>query len=84
MEKLTWKNGHECHYGDTTVVIDKNYDLQSDYDNPRTHKAMYRDGRVIRVIIDHNATGANTPGTGNTIVRSIPRGWTAGCRNFAD
>lgn len=83
MKKLTWKNGYECHYGETTVVINHDYDLKTDYDYTRTHKAVCRDGRVIRVIIDHNATGTATTGTGDTVVRSIPRGWTAGNRRFA-
>jgi len=84
MKKLTWKNGHECHYGDTTVCIDSDIDLDVDYDNPRTHKAIYYSGRVIRVIIDHNATGTATTGTGDTVVRSVPRGWTVGNRDFAE
>ena len=83
MSKLTWTNGYECHYGDTTVCISKDVDLKDDYDNPRTHKAIYRDGRTIRVIIDHDATGTNTMGTGDTVVRSIPRGWTVGDRTCA-
>ena len=83
MERLTWQNGHECHYGDTTVVISKNVDLNDDYNWPRTHQAITREGRSIRIIIDHDATGTNTPGTGDTVVRSIPRGWTVGDRDFA-
>jgi hypothetical protein len=81
--KLNWNNGWECHYGDATVVIDRDYDLKADYDYPRTHKALYRDGRSIRVVIDHDATGTNTSGTGDTVVRSVPRGWTAGDRRYA-
>lgn len=81
--KLTWSNGWECHYGDTTVVIDHDYDLKADYDYPRTHKAITSDGRSIRVVIDHDATGTATTGTGDTVVRSVPRGWTAGDRRYA-
>jgi hypothetical protein len=35
------------------------------------------------VIIDHDATGTNTMGTGDTVVRSIPSGWTVGDRTCA-
>jgi len=83
MEKLTWKNGEECRYGNTTVVISKNFDLKDDYDSTRTHKAIYRDGRPVRVIVNHDATGTATSGTGDTVVRSVPRGWTVGDRDFA-
>ena len=83
MKKLSWKNGNECHYGETTVVISNNVDLKTDYDYPRSHIAMHRSGKTIRVIIDHDATGTATTGTGDTVGRSIPRGWAAGSRQFA-
>jgi hypothetical protein len=84
MKKLTWKNGEEVHYGKMTAVIDREICIRGDYDNPRTHKALTVNGKIVRVIIDHNATGTATAGTGDTVVRSVPRGWRSGDRTFAD
>lgn len=84
MNKLTWQNGEEVSYGEGSVVIDRDFDLKEDYDNPRSHKAIRKSGKTLRVIIDHNATGTATTGTGDTVARSIPRGWRAGDRSFAE
>lgn len=76
---------YACDYSSRNdiVYLDRDYDLSDDYDFPRTHKAMRPNRRIIRVVIDHDATGTNTTGTGDTVVRSVPRGWHAGDRRFA-
>lgn len=73
-----------AHYGDRYVSLPEGFDLRADYDHPRSYRAEICDncgrltGRIVRVIVDHDATGTGTPGTGDTVVRSIPRGWHSG------
>ena len=89
INKYHSKNGaHAAHYGVSIVNLCADFNLREDYDNPRTHTAyQYRRGlgeRKIRVIVDHNATGTGATGTGDTVVRSVPRGWKSGDRTFAE
>lgn len=82
--KLDWKTGYACLYGKYEIVLSNNFDLDADYNNPRSHIAIYKDGLKVRVIVDHDATGTKTSGTGDTRVRSIPRGWKSGSREYAN
>ena len=66
---------YSAWYGTQIVDLADDFDLDEDYLVNRSHKAILEDGRVVRVIIDHHATGTGTGGEGDTVVRSIPRGW---------
>lgn len=59
-------------YSNDVVYLSDKFDLSKDFLHPKTHKAL-QGGKAIRVIIDHDATGTNTPGTGDTVCRSVPR-----------
>lgn len=68
---------HAVRYGDRVAYLRTAPDLRSDLESPRSYAAMV-DGRQVRVVIDHEATGTATTGTGDTVVRSVPRGWRSG------
>jgi hypothetical protein len=70
---------HAARYHGGVAYLLSDFDLQADYESPRTHRASF-EGRWVRVIVDHEATGTGTPGTGDTVCRSIPRGWKSGDR----
>ena len=50
------------------VLMPPNFDLLADYDAPQTYVGISRDLRRREVRVDHDATGTNTPGTGDTVV----------------
>jgi len=69
--------------GGGVALLPDDFDLRSDFKRPRSYKALIVSStcrgvpiediprhRAIRVIIDHNATGTGTTGTGDTVVRS--------------
>jgi len=67
-----------AHYGrDQYVMLPETFDLLADYHTPKTYSARIctntgRDlGRIVRVRVDHDATGTGTPGTGDTRVRLV-------------
>ena len=84
MKQKTFKTGEMAHrVGGGVVLLPDDFDLRSDFQNPRSYKALIVSNtcrgvpiediprhRAIRVIIDHNATGTGTTGTGDTVVRS--------------
>lgn len=80
---------NECHYGspdsqyDDRCFLSDDFDLEADYNEPRTHVAYKQDGRKIRVVIDHESTGTATTGTGDTRCRPIPKGFKTGDRCYA-
>lgn len=86
--KHTYNDLEMAHYGDSYVLLPDGFDLDADYENPRSYRAETcsntgryiheHDRRYVRVIVDHRATGTHTGGTGDTVVRSIPRGWKSG------
>lgn len=53
------------------------YGLDKDYHDPKVYMAMQANypHRLIRVEIDHDATGTAGVGTGNTVVRTYYRGY---------
>lgn len=70
---------HAAHYQGGIVYLEESFDLRLDYEHPKSHRGRFGD-RWVRVIVDHEATGTGTPGTGDTMCRSIPRGWKSGDR----
>lgn len=78
-EGKTMKNTYESHYMAKTVtgvevIMPDQFDLQEDYDNPRTYTAIRKGAwgnpdRKVRVKVDHEATGTGTTGTGDTVVK---------------
>jgi len=69
--------------GGGVVLLPDDFDLRSDYESPRSYKALIvgmtcrgvprkdiRRHRAIRVMVDHIATGTDTTGTGDTVVWS--------------
>lgn len=77
--KYTWAVHYQCGI----AYLRGDFDLRADYESPKTHRARFG-GRWIRVVVDHDETGTATTGTGETVVRSIPRGWKTGSREFAE
>ena len=84
MKKKTFETGEMAHrVGGGVVLLPDDFDLRSDYESPRSYKALIvgmtcrgvqgediSRYRAIRVTIDHAATGTGTAGTGDTVVRS--------------
>lgn len=68
---------YAANYGDRIAYLADTVDLRADHERPRTHTA-YVGGRRVRVVVNHEATGTGTTGTGDTVVRSVPRGWRSG------
>jgi hypothetical protein len=80
MKKYTYKNGTLAHRAgnyqgresERCVELPDQFDLRADYDNPQTWPVYVTDGcgrrtgRKVRVKIDHEATGTDTTGTGDT------------------
>ena len=67
---------HLAHYSrDQYVLLPDDFDLRDDYATPKTYTALlctntgHRLGGSVRVVVDHDATGTGTPGTGNTRVK---------------
>ena len=69
--------------GGGVVLLPDDFDLRADFQHPRRYKALIvsrtcrgvprediSQHRAIRVMVDHNATGTGTTGTGDTVVRS--------------
>ena len=69
--------------GGGVALLPDDFDLHADFQSPRRYKALIVDMmcrgvpgedisryRTIRVMVDHNATGTNTAGTGDTVVRN--------------
>ena len=81
----TYRYGALAHrLGGGYALLPDDFNLQKDYDNPKSHKvlcvsntcagvsdAAINNYRAIRVMIDHDATGTGTTGTGDTYVRSV-------------
>ena len=84
MKQKTFETGTMAHrVGGGVVLLPDDFDLRSDFQNPHSYKALIvgmtcrgvpgediSQHRAIRVMVDHNATGTGTTGTGDTIVRS--------------
>ena len=69
--------------GGGVALLPDDFDLRADYESPHSYKALIvsrtcrgvpgediSQHRAIRVMVDHNATGTGTTGTGDTVVRS--------------
>ena len=69
--------------GGGVALLPDDFDLRTDFDSPHSYKALIVSRtcrgvpgedisrhRAIRVMIDHIATGTDTTGTGDTVVRS--------------
>ena len=84
MKQKTYEPGVMAHrVGGGVVLLPDDFDLRADFRNPRSYKALVVSNTcrgvpkenipmylAIRVMVDHNATGTGTPGTGDTVVRS--------------
>ena len=84
MRKETYEHGEMAHrICGGFVLLPDDFDLRADFQSPRSYKALIvgmtcrgvpkediSQHRAIRVTIDHAATGTNTAGTGDTVVRS--------------
>ena len=84
MKQKTFETGTMARrVGGGVVLLPDDFDLRSDYESPRSYKALIvgmtcrgvpgediSQHRAIRVMVDHNATGTGTTGTGDTVVRS--------------
>jgi hypothetical protein len=59
------------------VIMPDTFDLRADFRNPKTYTALECTntgrllGRKVRVRVDHEETGTETPGTGDTLVKSV-------------
>ena len=84
MKQKTFETGTMARrVGGGVVLLPDDFDLRSDFQSPRSYKALIVSRtcrgvpkedisrhRAIRVTIDHAATGTGTAGTGDTVVRS--------------
>jgi hypothetical protein len=70
--KYTFNEGTQAHtVSGIIVVIPDQLDIWEDYDNPKSYPAKHLDGTKCQVRVDHELTGTNTPGTGDTVVRIV-------------
>ena len=84
MKKKTYEHGTMARRaGGGFVLLPDDFDLRTDFENPRSYKALIVSNtcagvpdesiprhHAIRVIVDHAATGTGTTGTGDTVVRN--------------
>ena len=84
MKKKTFETGEMARrVGGGVVLLPDDFDLRSDYESPRSYKALIVGMtcrgvpiedilryRAARVMVDHAATGTGTAGTGDTVVRN--------------
>lgn len=73
---------YETHFAGRIAKLRKDFDLKTDYELPKAHRAIVA-GKVETIVVDHDATGTMAPGTGDTVVRRKPKTWTDGDRRFA-
>ena len=84
MKQKTFETGEMARrVGGGVALLPDDFDLRADFQNPRSYKALIvsrtcrgvpiediPQHRAIRVMVDHNATGTGTTGTGDTVVRN--------------
>ena len=63
-------NGNNYAMSKSGIIVNlpDQFDLKEDFKNPKTWPAIKENGDRVRVKVDHDATGTDTTGTGDTSV----------------
>ena len=59
-----------ANYNGGIITLPDAFDLQADFDCPKSWLARRDNGSYVRVWIDHDGTGTGTTGTGDTVCKS--------------